>query len=284
MSASCHPRAFAQCAAASNAHSAARSRTAWPAFCRFTLLLIALVPYLHTSTTFAGPPFITDDPVPDDKGHGELYVGSIGTWNADGVAGDLPLIEGDYGIIDNVQLHFIASAAFNRPSPTGDMQYGYGDTELGVKYRFIQEDGLFKGCPQIGIFPLFEAPTGRQDRGLGNGVGQTFLPVWLQKSFGPDNRQWTIFGGGGYWINPGAGNHNWGFMGIVVQKQITDNFALGFELNHSTVSAVGQTEHTGFNLGTVYDFSDHWHLLLSAGRDIVGNNRLTFYSAIQFTF
>jgi hypothetical protein len=57
------------------------------------------------------------------------------------------------------------------------------------------------------MFPLVEVPSGDADKGLGNGKTQYFLPVWLQKDFG----KWTIYGGGGYWINPGTGNKNWWF-------------------------------------------------------------------------
>jgi len=41
---------------------------------------------------------------------------------------------------------------------------------------------------------------------------QAFLPVWMQKDVG----DWTVYGGGGYWINPGAGQKNWWFTGLAV--------------------------------------------------------------------
>jgi hypothetical protein len=57
-------------------------------------------------------------------------------------------------------------------------------------------------------------------------VAQYFLPVWLQKDFG----KWTTYGGGGYWINPGAGNKNWWFSGILLQYSFTETFYLILEL------------------------------------------------------
>jgi hypothetical protein len=251
---------------------------------QFTSFIAGFFACLIPSMVYAGPPFLTDDPEPVDKGHGEFYIASLDTWSGDGVMGTLPHFEFNYGPIENVQLHVIAPITFNRPADTGDMTYGYGDTELGVKWRFIQEDSLFKGCPQVGIFPLLEVPTGDANRGLGSGHLQEFIPVWMQKSWGTDNRQWTVYGGGGYEFNPGTGNENFGFFGAVLQKQLTDNFTLGGELFHFTPSAHGQAAHTGFNIGCIYDFSDHWHLLFSLGRDIVGDNRLTGYTAIQLTF
>jgi len=63
---------------------------------------------------------------------------------------------------------------------------------------------------------MLEVPTGSHGRNLGSGHLQTFLPIWLQKSMG----KWTAYGGGGYWINPGAHNRNWCFTGLVIQHQV----------------------------------------------------------------
>jgi hypothetical protein len=67
-------------------------------------------------------------------------------------------------------------------------------------------------------------------RGLGTGVTRTLLPVWLQKDIG----DWTINGGGGYWINPGSGNRNYWFFGSLLQRKITDQFKIGAEIFHQT--------------------------------------------------
>ena len=126
----------------------------------------------------------------------------------------------------------------------GASSYGYGDTELGVKYRFIHEGDWL---PEIGTFPLLEVPSGSHARNLGSGHLQTLLPLWLQKN----ERRWTAYGGGGYRINPGAGNRNWWFNGIVVQCQVLRNLTPGVELFHGTSQNRGQSAQTGFNLGMV---------------------------------
>ncbi len=79
-----------------------------------------------------------------------------------------------------------------------------------MKYRIIQETGRF---PQAGVFPLLEIPTGNASHGLGSGHVQAFLPLWLQKDLGSS----TVYGGGGYGINPGADKRNWTFFGVVAQ-------------------------------------------------------------------
>ena len=227
-------------------------------------------------TAQAGPPFVTDDPAPVDYQHWELYLASQHTKTAGDWSGTAPHLEINYGLITNVQLHLIAPLAYDAPQ-IGRAHHGYGDTELGVKIRFIPET---EKMPQFGIFPLLEVPTGSKSDGLGGGQVQAFLPLWAQKSFG----DWTIYGGGGYGINPGAGNENYGFVGAVVQKQVTKDFSLGGEIYHRTTKQTGGRDETAFNLGTVIDFTKHQHLLFSVGRSLDGPTDFQGYLAYQFTF
>ena len=229
----------------------------------------------------AGPPFRTDDPEPVEYQHWEVYGFSTATHVEGDTAGTLPGVEVNYGALPNLQLHVIAPIAFDAPAGSGT-KFGMGDTELGVKYRFVQEDD--DGWrPQIGVFPLIEAPTADAHRGLGTGHAQVFLPLWLQKSLGP----WTTYGGGGYWHNPGAGNKDYWFMGWLVQRQVTEGLALGGEVFHQTADTIGGSDSTGFNLGAIYDFTEHYHLLLSAGRgleNVPHTNQFSYYAAFQWTF
>jgi hypothetical protein len=241
---------------------------------------------LTAGPAIAGPPFITDDPEPVDLGHWEVYVFSGGAWEQGNASGVGPAIEVNYGAAKNLQLHLIAPLAYDAPSG-GPAVMGPGDTELGVKYRFMSPD-KDDWWPQVGIFPLIEVPTGNARRGLGAGETDAFLPIWLQKDFG----QWTTYGGTGYWINPGPGNRNYWFTGWLLQRQVTKKLAIGAEVFHTTPSMVGRRSLTGFNLGGQYDFTDHYHLLFSAGRggliDAIDASRMTdpftYYLAFQWTF
>jgi hypothetical protein len=228
--------------------------------------------------TLAGPPFITDDPEPVDLGHWEVYGFSSGEFAKGDANGQGPSIEINYGAAPNLQLHLIANMAFDAPSG-GQSQFGLGDTELGAKYRFITP-GKDDWWPEVAVFPLIELPTGDAARGLGGGYTRVYLPVWVQKDFG----KWTTYGGGGYWINPGADNRNYWFTGWLLQRQVTDKLALGGEIYHQTSAAVGLPNSTGFNLGGVYDFTDHYHLLFSAGHETARANSLTYYLGFQSTF
>ncbi len=231
---------------------------------------------LATGWAWAGPPFFTDDPEPVPYRHGEFYAATQGVKDRDGNSGTAPHFEVNYGAARELQLHLIAPLAWDRPAG-GSTQYGLGDLELGAKYRFIHEG---EQMPQVGVFPLLILPTGDEDRGLGDGETKLFLPVWLQKSRGP----WTSYGGGGYWINPGEGNQNYWFAGLVLQRDITAWLTLGGELFYTTADTVEGGDATGYNLGALINLSEEHHLLLSAGGDLRGDTDLTFYLAYQLTF
>jgi hypothetical protein len=224
----------------------------------------------------AGPPYFTDDPEPVEYKHWEVYLASQYSRTADDRSGTAPHMEINCGAYPNLQLHVIAPAAFDRP-PGGPTAYGYGDTELGAKYRFIQETDL---RPQVGTFILVEAPTGDTNRNLGNGNTQVFIPVWLQKSLGP----WTTYGGGGYWINPGVEHRNGSFFGWLLQRDLSKVLTLGAELFHRDIETVDGPTGTGFTAGGQINFGDQYHLLFSAGKDFSGPEQLTRYVAFQWTF
>ena len=248
---------------------------------RVTAILSALCALaIFANPAEAGPPFVTDDPVPVDLGHWEVYGFSAATSVHGGTAGTLFGTEINYGAAPNLQLHMIVPLAFDKADGAG-MRTGPGDIELGAKYRLV-DSGEADWWPQIGIFPLVEVPTGSATRGLGGGRFREYLPVWLQKDFG----RWTSYGGGGYWVNPGPGNRNYWFVGWLLQRQVTAHLALGAEIFHQTADSTGGRDTTGFNAGGVYDFNAHYHLLFSAGRGLqnaAAANEVSCYVAIQWT-
>jgi hypothetical protein len=238
-------------------------------------LIISLVFVILPAIALAGPPFRTDDPEPVEYQHWEFYVASQGSFG-NGSTMTAPHVEINYGVLPNVQLHLLAP--FEYVNPKGEnSHYGYGDSELGVKFRFIQETDW---RPQVGVFPIVVLPTGDEDKNLGTGKVQAFFPIWLQKSWEP----WKTYGGGGYWINPGSGNRDYWFFGWEVEREMSEYLTIGAEIYHQTASERGGDSDTGFNIGAIVNFSEMHHLLLSAGRDISGSNDFSYYVGYQLTF
>ena len=242
------------------------------------VVLAAILYFILAASSFAGPPFRTDDPIPVDYHHGEFYLFSTGTRDAEGTSGVGPAVEFNYGILHNTQLHLIAPMAYDTPRRENS-HFGYGDTEIGIKYCVVNETDLL---PAIGIFPLVEIPTGDRDKGLGNGKAQYFFPLWLQKDFG----KWTTYGGGGYWINPGSGNKNYWFSGVLLQYSFSDTFFLGGEIFYQTADRVNGRDGSGFNLGGSVPLVGNFQLLFSAGRGLTNTsiNRFSYYVALYRAF
>ena len=245
--------------------------------------LVLVCSMLEPDPMHAGPPFLTDDPEPVELGHYEFYTLSMGTRAQNGISGFLPALEFNYGVIPNGQVHIIAPAAFDS-SAGGATRFGAGDTELGFKYRFIEED-KDGSRPQVGLYPLLELPSGDESRGLGAGHLRAFLPLWVQKSFG----DWTTYGGGGYWINQDGrlGDEDYLFLGWLLQRKITEKLTLGGEIFHQTAYNFGGKDSTGLNLGGIYDLDEHNHVLFSAGRGLQNadnTNQFSWYLGWQITY
>ena len=233
--------------------------------------LLVLAGVLLSGRLWAGPPFLTDDPEPVELKHWEFYAGS--QWSAERHAafGTAPHVEVNYGALPNLQLHVIVPAVLAWSSGSA-VKYGLGDIELGTKFRFVEE-GEWR--PQVGVFPLITLPTGSKDRGLGAGKAQALVPLWIQKSFGP----WTTYGGGGLRF---ASEGRAAVLGWLLQRKIAEPIALGAEV-YVTAPLNGDAAQVQLNLGTVVDFSNEHHLLLSAGPSFGTSAEAQAYLAYQLT-
>jgi hypothetical protein len=232
-------------------------------FKKSIVALTLLTTFIGSERAFAGPPFVTDDPEPVEFKHWEVYFFTLYNHASGGAAAQIPALEVNYGVAEDMQLHLVAPITYVRQSGS-NAHYGYGDTELGLKYRFIHETDTL---PQVAVFPLVEVPTGNSGRGLGNGQAQVFLPIWMQKSFGQD-RKWTTFGGGGFWYNPGHDHRNFYRVGWELQHEFSEHVTLGAEIFHETAAFRDSTGHTAFNVGGYFNINEHQHILATIGRDI----------------
>jgi hypothetical protein len=222
----------------------------------------------------AGPPYQTDDPEPTAYRHFEIYV--FETYDnapGAGMAGNAPSLEVNYGLMPNVQFSVTMPFAAAQP-PGSPLHVGYGDTEVALKVRFVQEGD---GRPQVSFYPAVVLPTASVAAGLGNGLPKVFLPLWAQKT----NGSWTYFGGGGVWQNPGFGNRDYSFTGIAAAHQIRDGVSIGGELYHQTADTIGGRDSTAVGVGFTAQHGEHHALLASVGRDISGPNTFTVYAAYE---
>jgi hypothetical protein len=241
------------------------------------------------AAALAGPPFQTDDPEPIEFRHYEFYTfaSSDGTPVETDTSG--PALEFNWGALPNVHLHIILPLAAVLPSNnpalapagTGPRAPGLGDTELGIKYRFVQEG---KHRPMIGTFTMFEMPTGSPRRELG--VGRTWykVPLWAQKSVGP----WTTDGGGGVTLVNQIGYRNFPFAGWLVQRDLGKKVTLGTEIFYHGPEGIATPQTrpaTLIDVGGYYKFRDPgFQLLFCYGHTAVGQTENYAYLGLYWTW
>jgi hypothetical protein len=235
---------------------------------RATAFTVALaVAALASARALAGPPYVTDDPEPTDTGHWENYHFVMGAGREYESGLDL-----NYGGAKDLQLTAVI------PIKTEDdwRSVGLGEIELAAKYRFLHQDE--KGwMPDVAVFPNITLPTGPH----ATGHATFFLPVWAQK----DLDKWSVFGGGGYTINPGAGQKNYWLGGLAVTRQITDAITIGPEVYVQTASETRAQSLTGVNLGVAYKLTKHWSLLAAGGPQFEGHDRRAMgYVALKLDY
>lgn len=242
--------------------------------------LIFTLAFLTASfgNAYAGPPFVTDDPDPTDYQHFEVYLYSEGIEDHGANSGTPIGVEVNYGALPDVQISLALPAGFTSPSRS-QPTLGITEAEFALKYRFIEEDGT-GWRPQISFYPAVQVAIGSS--GAGDNATHEFLPLWVQKSFGP----WTTFGGAGYRLNPGPDARNSWFAGWGFLRRVSDHMQLGAELYHETPEARDETPNSGANVGAILDFNRRYHVVGSVGprtSDFCHGIALSYYLALEWT-
>jgi hypothetical protein len=240
---------------------------------KYTLSLVMIF-YIFVLRCYAGPPFITDDPQPVPYRHWEFYISSINSYQSHEWSGTAPHLEMNYGFIRNMQVHLLLPLNYAYV-PHQTAKFGYADTELGIKYCFLQETAT---RPQLGTFPIFEVPTVKNDE-FSDGYIKIFLPVWVQKSW----NKLTSYGGIGYWINQGTGNKNSFFSGGELQYEFSQAVTLGGELYFQSADAVDSKSVVAFNIGGSVNPSEKLHFIFSFGHSLTNERFFSSYLGLLWT-
>lgn len=239
--------------------------------------ILCFMPFFVAQVSHAGAPFLTNDPNPGQRDLFMVYVyANMFDTTIEEYEPFLkaPVVEFDWTPIKNLQLSIAFPMAW--ATVTANSNKGFGDIDLGLTYRFIEESEYM---PEFAIAPGMTLPTGNAKRDLGNGKSEYNIPIWLQKNWGP----WTVYGGGGWAFNSEPGNTNYPFGGMVVERQITDKLRLGLE-SFSQGAETPNGEYTVIlNAGGSYRFTDALTFMLSAGHSIAGLDSTVAYLGFFWT-
>jgi len=184
----------------------------------------------------------------------EIYAPAFEVEQWDSEIAGASAVEINYGAAQDLQLTLGLPVAWAHD----DMGWtgGAGDVEMSAKYRFLNHEatGL-----QIAIFPGISLPTAT--KGLGAGKVTGLLPIWAQQDLG----RWSIFGGGGYAINPGTGNRDYWSQGLAVTRHMNERLLLGLEVNRQSSDSVDGHGSTSLGVGLIYDLKSPFRILASGG-------------------
>ena len=257
---------------------------------RIALAILTTLALGPASLHAQGPPFQTDDPVPVDFHNYEFYI--FGTVSGTPVEIDTtgPAFEFNWGALPRLQLHAIlpwgsvhpSNSPIYYPSGTGPSAFGLTDMELGVKVAFIKESPR---VPQIGMFPMFEIPTGDSTRGLGVGKVNYKIPLWLQKNHG----KWLFDGGGGYAIVPQTNYRDFFYTGWLIKRELNERLELGAEVfahGKEGLAAPQTQSSTMIDAGGYYHFKKPpgQQFLFCYGHSIAGQTENYAYVGMYWTW
>lgn len=243
-------------------------------------IVVPVIIFVAINSAWAGPPFVTDDPEPLEPQHWEINYAVSKSWRQGEASAAIPSIDINYGAVPNVQLHIQPRFSYEKSADVS--QYGIDDTEVGIKYRFVNlqhNDFSF----MVGTYPMVQLPTGNKRLGENRNKVQSFIPFWMQTDFD----KWTIYGGMGYRINPGAGNKNSIFIGAASLYEISPKLQVGGEVFHESPNSTGGLDTVGFNLGGVYSLVKDNNILFSVGKGFKNaslTNQLSAYLALQVLY
>lgn len=212
----------------------------------------------------AGPPFQTDDPEPTDLHRWEIY-NFLGGADDNGSIGTTAGLDLNYGLHQDVQISL--TVPFDR-EPGAPRRLG--DVEMAAKFKLLHQ-APDSASIDLALFPRAYLPTGPQSRRIG-----LLLPIWGQRDFG----KWSLFGGGGYTINPGADNRNFWQGGLALNRRMGEGLQLGGELFAQGADQVGGRPLTVANLGSLIHLGGPFSLAISAGKGI-NRPQTVFYSALK---
>jgi hypothetical protein len=108
------------------------------------------------------------------------------------------------------------------------------------------------------------------------------LPLWIGKDFAGGT---SIFGGGGFTINPGGGNRDFWQAAVALTHDVSKRVLAGVEITRQGGDVVGGAAQTRAGIGGIIQLSDHYSLLFSGGPTWADHQTsYHFYAALSLNF
>ncbi len=146
--------------------------------------------------------------------------------------------------------------------------HGIGDSEIGFKYRFLDECTL---GPKMAIEPRLGIPTGNSN--VGNDRMWFKLPLWLEKNWG----DFSTATGAGVLFNDAIDAKNFLFAGWKVRYQVTENLNFGTEFYYQGKDSVDTRDVSLINVASIYQLNNTFSLQVALGHSVHGPDQTIVY-------
>ncbi|MFT3745175.1 MAG: hypothetical protein QM785_12890 [Pyrinomonadaceae bacterium] len=210
-----------------------------------------------------GPPMITDDTETVPKGHWEINTAFTAERGSDGRLFGSPLLDINFGLSEHLQLKVEIPWLISRPDGERGLS-GLGNTNVGVRWRFRDEDEKHRVA--LSIYPQieFNNPTSSRRRGLVEKGPEFLMPLQWQTTVG----KFAVGGDVGYRFKRGPDEVMCGF---IIGRQLTKVVELLGEVHGAGPRASLGDSEIVYNMGSRIKVVDHFTLLMSAGKSFRRN-------------
>ena len=244
------------------------------------VLVFFLLAFSFASTSAlaqGGPPYYTNDPGTPGHFNWEINLGYMPFFYSDQSVSHTPDVDINFGIGDRIQLTY-ENAWLRVQNPSSKTQYGLGQSNPGVKWRFRDpgESGL-----NISVFPqlFLNNPNDAVRRGITPASQSFLLPFEFSKKIGPVDLDYEV---GYQFVHKGP--DSW-LTGLVIGHDFTPKLELDMEFYYQGTFHPAESQPT-LDFGGRYKIHRPVILLFMAGRSLepTRSNQSYFvgYFGIQF--
>jgi hypothetical protein len=131
----------------------------------FILIALIICTFLFSTVAFAARPLTTDDAGTVEKGKFQVETGFDFTRQDNHDKEFAPAITLTYGLLERMDIGVGSGYLFIHPAE-GKKENGLADTELKVKYRFVDDKDWI---PAFAVTGTLKIPTASESKGLGSG-------------------------------------------------------------------------------------------------------------------
>ncbi len=177
------------------------------------------------------------------------------------------MLDLNYAVVPKVRVNVTLAGRIIDPK-TGPIIGGFADTELKIKWRFVDAD-THSWLPSIGIAPKVFFPTSDKDRGLGDNVWRAQIPLQFGKAIG----RFYNFAEAGYQMAFSQQTTDVAYYGIGTLFTLDSRWAVGTELFGYTPIDDTSNHQLLTTLGVVYTFNANWSIKASISRTLRDESR-----------